>query len=1239
MDFCILGPLEVRDQGRLVELRRKKQRALLALLLLRPGEIVSNDVLIDGLWGEKPPRTAKAALQNYVSQLRHALGQGVLVSRASGYLLEIAPEQIDLGRFERLAAEGRAAAGKERAEKLRQALAHWRGPPLADLLFEPFAAVESGRLEELRTAALEDLVDAELALGAGPGLVDELESLIAEHPFRERFRGQLMLALYRAGRQAEALKAFQATRRALVDELGIEPSAPLRELEQAILRQDASLAAPVRMKEVAAPQEARRKTVTVLFADLSFTVALDPELLREMIADALTNVRGVLESHGATIEQRAGDQVMAVFGVPRSHEDDALRAARAALQVQAQVAAPADALESDLQRPVELRVGIETGEVLAGADEAGHGFVAGPAITLAKRLQQIALPEEILVGPATLRLLGDAVVTEPADYGRDDAFRIFEVLEGVPPLARHLEAPLVGRRVELAALHEAFARVVDERTCRLVLILGEAGIGKTRLANELTTELDVNATVLVGRCVSYGKGATYLPLAEIIRELRARGELRRLLAADEHAELVAARLAELTGVEEASGTGSGETFWAVRRLFEALAGERPVLLVFEDLHWAEPTLLDLIEYLTERVAGAPVLLLGLARPELLDERSEWTQAETTRLAPLSSEEGAALIQNLADVPGELRTQIVRTAGGNPLFLEQLLVHTTENNELDTLPPSLDALLASRIDHLETGELSVLQRAAVAGREFSQGAVVRLLGGEDAVTVGGHLSALVRKGLIEESPEPEREDAFRFHHVLIREAAYATLPKAQRAELHERFARWLETRPTSSDELIGFHLEQALRYRTELGPVDARARRLAVDAGKHLGAAGLRAAKRSDVHAASNLLTRASALLDAREIARRDLLTELGLVVWRGGDLEAVEQVLGRSLETADSAHDRRSTLRAQVELANLRLAREPEGGAAELISLGAEATPVLEQLGDDRALGRLWYVLAFVHGGLHCQYRESAKAAERALHHFRQSKWPLAPCLQELAAGLYYGPTSVPDGIRRCRGLIEEADRGGEANVLAFLAGLEAMAGRFDSARNLASRARTIYEELAWTVNLSTNYAAVAADIEVLAGDDAEAERLLRESCAKLEAWGEQGHLSTQATQLGEALYSRGHYDEAIRWSEIAEQSAASDDASAQFLWRALRAKARARQGAADEAEALAREGVERAAATDAVSQRAHVLLAYAEVLRVRGRFAAAATAIEEAISLLDKKENVAGSDRARSQLAEVAGG
>src|ERR1051325_28489 len=336
MNFRLLGPLQVWDRGRQVELRRPKQRALLAILVLRAREPVSSEALIDALWGESAPRTARAALQNYVAQLRRALGPGVLESSSGGYLLHVASEQIDLGRFERLVEESRAVEGEERIAKLQEALALWQGPPLSDLAFEPFAVPEISRLEDLRSSTVEDLIDAQLALGAGAELLERLDALIAAPPFRERLRGERVLALYRDGRQAEALEAYLEARGMLLDELGIEPGTALRELEQAMLRQDPSLDAPARPATEALPPEGRRKVVTILFADVASPDTLDPELLRATSTDALGRMRSVLETHGATIEQRGGDEVMAVFGVPTAYEDDPLRAVRAALELRAE---------------------------------------------------------------------------------------------------------------------------------------------------------------------------------------------------------------------------------------------------------------------------------------------------------------------------------------------------------------------------------------------------------------------------------------------------------------------------------------------------------------------------------------------------------------------------------------------------------------------------------------------------------------------------------------------------------------------------------------------------------------------------------------------------------------------------------------------------------------------------------------------------------------------------------------
>ncbi|PWU21650.1 MAG: hypothetical protein C5B48_11055, partial [Candidatus Rokuibacteriota bacterium] len=1102
-----------------------------------------------------------------------------------------------------------------------------QGPPLADLAFEPFAAHELSRLEDLRTSAFEDLIDAQLALGASSELIDRLEALIAAHPFRESLRGQLMLALYRDGRQADALEAYRETRRTLANELGIEPGTALRELEQAILRHDPSLELPRRpARKEAAPRAERRKVVTILFADLACPDTFDPELLRKTSTDALARMRAVFAEHEATIEQRAGDEVMAVFGIPRSHEDDPLRAARAALELQAEVASLSDVLERSGRGRIDLRVGIATGEVLTGADETTYGFVAGHAITLAKRVLQAARPDEVLVGAETLELLGDAAVSDPAT----DAGRLLQLVEGRQAAARRLEAPLVGREHERGRLHEAFDRVVAQLDCRLFLLLGEAGIGKTRLATELAAELHDDATILVGHCVSYGRGATYLPLAEIVREVQRRDALPELFAGDEHAELIAARLADVTGETEGGASG-GETFWAVRRLFEALARERPVVLVLEDLHWAEPTLLDLVDYLTAHVSGAPVLILGLARPELFEPRSEWRHGDSMTLAPLSRDDAEALVDNLAEVPAGSRERLLRTSGGNPLFIEQLLAHAVETDESESMPPSLEALLASRLDRLTAGELAVLQRAAVQGRAFSRGAVAHLIPVEEAGAVRAHLQALAEKGLVRQG---RTERALLFRHVLIRDAAYGTLPKAVRAELHERLAQWLEAQPAPSDELVGFHFEAAHGYLQELeGPGD-RVERLAADAGSRLGRAGVRAWRRADVSTTVDLLTRAVDLLGPTDPARLELSCELGLALRTAGDVAAAEEVLRETADTAAGQGARRLELRARLEQANVRLSIHPEGSAAELLSVATAAIPTFEGLHDDRSLGRAWLLSGYVQGGLHCQNSEWSSAAQRALVHYRRSGWPTSACLGEIAVSLYYGPTPVPEAIRRCEELLDDvSDRAGEGRVLVWLAGLEAFAGRLERGRRLVDAAREIYEDLGHRAPLANACGAVLGELELLADRPDAAEESLRACCEVLTEMEMGVFLASRASELAEAIYAQGRYDEAETWVRVAEEHAASDDIGAQFLRRAIEGKLLARRELFVDAELLAREAVGLAEQTDALNDRAKVLLSLAEVLRLAGKPAEAAAAAGRALELFEQKANRLGLECARLLL------
>jgi DNA-binding SARP family transcriptional activator len=1238
LEFRILGPLEVVADGEAVSLPRKKQRALLALLLLRAGEAVSTDELIEELWAGKPPVTARDALQNYVSQLRKALGPEVIVTRDPGYLLEATAEQTDLGRFERLVAEARREDAKARAEKLREALGLWRGPPLADLAYESFTGLEVARLDELRASAQADLVDAGLELGRHTELVAELETTIAERPFDERPRAQLMLALYRAGRQADALEAYHQARRTLDEELGLEPGAQLRELEQAILRQDTALEAPLATPVVL---EERRKTVTILFADLvestELAEGLDPESLRRVLDGYFAAARRAIEGHGGTIEKFIGDAVMAVFGVPVAHEDDALRAVRAAVDTRTAVAALSDAVEREHGLELDLRIGINTGDVYVG--DPGHGgLVTGNAVNIAKRIEQAAPSGSIMLGAATLELVRDAVrvkAVKPRKEKPLPAFRLLELLAGAPSVARYLEAELVGREDELRRLQAVFEEAKREPPSQVVAVVGEPGIGKTRLANELVALVEQDATVLTGRCVSYGEGATYLPLREMVETL----DLGTVLAAAEDADLVTQRVLELVGLAEGTAPVD-EGAWAVRRLFETLGHERPLLLVFEDVHWAEPTLLDLIEQLAERATG-PILVLCIARPELLDERPPWTERAIV-LEPLAEDESVALLASLPggdELTAEARRRIVDVTAGNPLFAEQLFAYAAERGPemLDDVPPSVEALLESRLDLLASDERTLLQRAAVIGREFTHRALGELSPPELAASLSGHLFELVRKGLVR--PVLGAEEAFSFHHVLVRDVAYNGLPKADRARLHERYADLLDGEPNAPDEIVGYHLEQAYRYRAELGPPNRRAKQLAADAGARLGSAGTRAFRTGDMPATTNLLGRAAALLRHGDHERRVHLVNLGLTLDAQNQSSEAAEALTQAIEESRTAGDRGTEAWARMELEYVELRRQPKRPADDLLQAADEAIPILESAGDHRAVGRALVLFGWVRGARYCDNAGWLLAAGRALDHHKAAGWSTSTCLGQISAALLLGATPVGEATVRIEEFLERdvTDRAGQAYMLAYLSVLIAQREEFDSARERLSTAQGILDELGLGSPVLSYTLPSLARIELLAGRPAAAVSVSRELCGKLERSRNFNWLASCASLLAEALVEVGELDEALHWTAIAEKHAAADDLDAHMLWLPVRAIVHARRGELAAAEPIAREAVTLAGRSDNLNRRANGHLSLAEVLRLEGREQAARTHLDHAADLYKRKENAVGAAHVRQLQKQLA--
>ncbi len=1252
MEFQVLGPLEVHRQGGRVALGPAKQRAVLAILLVHANEVVSSDRLIEDLWPE-PPETAANALQVYVHKLRKALEPDrtpgapgeLLITRPPGYLLCVGPDELDADRFERLLREGRVAAETPdpatAAAVLRRALELWRGPALVDFAYDPFAQAEIARLEELRLDAIEDRIEADLAMGGAAELVGELETLIGENPLRERLRGQLMLALYRAGRQADALEVYNQTRRTLDDELGLAPSPPLQRLQTAILRQEpaleVSIDAPMRLEPKAAATDTVapevRKTVTVLIARRPTARGLDPEALSHQNKLYRDHLARTVERYGGAVASSLGDAVMAVFGVPHAHEDDASRAVSAAFEIRD--APVGEAIGSG----IAPRVGIATGEVLASGSGAGALSVVGEPVTAAGELEDAAAAGEILVGSETERLIRGTATGAQVDTEAGRAWRVSELRPGRPALGS-LKAPLVGRRPELGRLREAFARVAGEQTLHLFTILGTAGIGKSRLAQEFATEAAEKATVVVGRCVPYGEGITFWSLREIAAQLSEGDETGPL----------AESLLQAVGGSEAS-VEREEIFWATRTLFATLAARRPLVVFFEDVHWAEPTFLDLVEYLAERTRGAPILLVCIARPELLEQRPGWIReganAGSLRLQALSDADCETLIGNLARGLGEETTaRVLETAEGNPLFIEQLLAMLTEGDRDGAeraIPPTIDALLSSRLDRLGPGERAVISRAAIVGKEFSADATVDLLP-EDARAFGPrHLETLVRKEFIDSGRPGIPGASLRFRHILIQQAAYRATPKVLRAELHERFAGWADDPARSGlaehSEVVGYHLEQAFHYRAELDAVGPQELELAHRAGEHLAAAGQAAFKRGDMPATVNLLGRAAALPTPRGGAGLAALPELGYALFETGEVDEASAVLAGARERARADGDRGVEWRVTITRPRIEMYRDPGGIDLDALSLEVEtAIDVLGELGDEGGLARAYMVLSDL---LWSQGRltETIEAATRAADHARRAgnRREVGWALGQTALGAIHGPMPVAEGLEWLERLLrgEPENRTLDANLSGFVTLLEAMSGRFDEARLHIKESRALARDLGliWQAGVQE---LLSGYVELLAGDPVAAERDMRAAGNVFRTIGEGWFLSTVAVDLPRAVYEQGRYDDAFALLEDIEKHPAPTDREWQVKRTGIPARLLARRGRLEEAERLAREGVALAADSEYVGLHADVLVDLAEVLRLAGRPEEAEATTADAVGLYERKGNVAGAARARDLVGSL---
>jgi class 3 adenylate cyclase/tetratricopeptide (TPR) repeat protein len=969
----------------------------------------------------------------------------------------------------------------------------------------------------------------------------------------------------------------------------------------------------------AAPRREQRKTVTVLFCDVAGSTELgeaaDPEALRAVLARYFERMKEIVERHGGSVEKFIGDAVMAVFGVPAVHEDDALRACRAAVEMR-------DALP---ELGIRGRIGVNTGEVVTGTEER---LATGDAVNVAARLEQAAEPGEVLIGAATARLVRDAVeLGEQRQLelkGKSEPVAAHRLVAVGGELSRRSDVPIVGRERERRALDDAWERVRSEGSCHLFTILGAAGVGKSRLTAEFLGSLD-DVPVVRGRCLSYGEGITYWPVVEAVLQLGRRPSDPRAAAAIE----------SLLGESEEPATAE-EIAWAFRKLLEEAA---PVACVFDDLHWAEPTFLDLVDHVADWSRGEPILLVCIARPELLDRRSTWSggklNATTVLLEPLTAAETDQLIERLlgdAELDETLLGRIREAAEGNPLFVEQMLAMVAESPNGDVVvPPTIQALLAARLDQLDASERGVLERGSVEGKIFHRGGVEALA--PDEPDVPTKLMALVRKELV----RPDRtqlpgDDAFRFRHLLIRDAAYDGLPKAARAELHARFAAWLEAHGEGLielDEILGYHLEQAHRYRIELGIGGEETDDLARRALKHLGAAGERAFLRGDAAAAVILLGRGLSLLPVEQ-RPVDLAVMLSRSRFRVGDLATARAEIDAIAARAQEMGDRSRELRARLASAYIAYFADPPD-PKEVETLSNEAIGYFTERADDAGLAEA-LMLAASREHAAGRNRSLALALERVIEHAERAgsvavvhdarMWQYAPAA--------FGPFTVAEGLA-----FFDANPSPNPLIRSLRAQLESMRGELALAREEINRARDEARELGQLTFLGALEMG-ATEVELTAGSAEAALEAGRVGIGHLEAAGEQGWLSTLFGYVAEALYRLGRDEEAWQLTTRAEEAGAEDDVMTLMLVRQVRSKLLARSGELEEAERLAREAVAMSPGPEDPVHHADALVDLAHVLAAAGKRDEALEVLSEAHTFFAGKGHTVGVARVEEMRSDL---
>ncbi len=991
----------------------------------------------------------------------------------------------------------------------------------------------------------------------------------------------------------------------------------------------------------------QRKNVTVLFADLVNSTAMaeriDPEALAELLSSYFTAMRSVIERHGGSVEKYIGDAVVGMFGVPTSHEDDAVRAVRAALAMHDAL----DALNAEVEQRfgvrLAARIGINTGDVALSREGTGGqpaGMAIGHTMNMAARLEQAAGAGEVLIGERTHELAVASIEDESVGSlevkGSSAPIEAWRVVGTVDRSRAGWEGKglFVGREKEISIIQAAMATATQERACVVVTVVAPPGMGKSRLAAESTRRLASHAQIVVGRCAPYGEGITYAPLAEIAESAGS----ARTPAGEEVVDR--ARLA----FANTALASPEETAWVFKQLLETMAERKPLVAVIDDLHWAEPLLIDVLDYVATLSVGHPILLLCLSRPDLFDTRPEWAtprpHAVTVRLEPLTADETDALLatnEALVADP-DARREIVDAAAGVPLFVEQIAALRSEGE--GGVPASVRALLAARVDRLQPAERTLLERAAIQGEVFDRQAVAALLAEQAESPVGGTLMGLVRREYIRPERSADGGEGFQFSHALLRDAVYDQMAHRLRSQLHERLVDFLSSADGDA-EVIAHHLQRAHAERSVMGATDPETVRLAMRAGEALHAAGRRALARKEWQHARDVLERARALVAAEPKTELGVLVDLIQAYGELADWERAAEVHQEALESARSMGDVSAELRSEMAWAPRQARRGDVQWQERISALADRAVEHFSNVGDDADMANALMLTAFMPFSTDISrsievMRQAQVHAEKAGDERMQIEiW------DELGGAMLFGPTPYAEILEFVqREVIWARQRGiafTEADGLLGQAYIVAAAGDTAEARRAVAVVRELFAQLPGFVSQLGESDILAASIEIDAGDLVAAESLCRRALETLEKaddtlWGR-----SAAIGLAELLVDLDRPEEARVLLDELDRRALVWGARPRSRYLQARAKLAMADGDAEVALRLAREAVDLLANVEALQNEARAHEVLGDLLALTGDIVSSNAELAQARALYAAKGYLPGEHRVADKLNFVA--